>query len=498
MRGKKKIKRDVFINLAFGIVKTIALMWVMRLAGEVLMPAALGLFLLVRRLAGTSANLLHLGMPQTILRYVAIHKMEEGVKRYYVSQSILVWIGLTVVCMPALYGLQDRIALWLFPDTIEGGRLVFWTGVLMLATITSFIAYSAVIARRWMLRANTIELMNASGFLILILLWNTTDVSPLSLIRFQAISMLLFSLGVLLMFVISPTRNHSIRREEQRAIQRNFINYGLPRAPLTFLDGTVLLIGPWLLRGNLEETGYLIIALTLVRALLSFLMPITQVASVVTAGLLKDGSDDAIGEGIRLLFGTILYSTVIASAVFFPWSHAALTLWFDDQVLVDGVLKYFSVLIWGMLPFTIFHGLKGVIETRWTQPLNLYTLTAGLVANLVVFYCATGSHGTEEAIQLSILAMFWIVGSLSVIWVGGYLGPLNYWGFPQLAIITAILAMGNYWAAAESSFLIVGIPVALISLVLVLLRTILSSAFIRDLIQFLGLSSKRSLVADDC
>jgi O-antigen/teichoic acid export membrane protein len=489
MRGKK-LKRDVIINLAFAVVKTIALMWVIRQAGEVLLPATLGLFLLARRLASTGANLLHLGIPQTILRYVAIHNAERTVKRHYVSQGLLVWVGLTVICVPILYGLQDWLTHWFFPDAIDGGSLVFWTGILMLATITGFIAYSTAIAGRWMIRANLIELMNTSGFVLLILFWNTANRTPVSIIRLQALCMLLLSLGVILLVVFSSSETRWPEGEERHTIHSNFLHYGLARAPLTFLDMATLLIGPWLLRGDIEEAGYLIIALTLVRAIQAGLMPITQVASVVTASFLKNRNDQTIAEGIRLLFGTILYTTVIALAVLVPWRHTILLLWLGDQELVSGVSKYFSVLLWGMLPFTIFHGLKGVIETRWTRPLNLYTLVVGVVAMLSSFHLTVGSCGVEAAIRLSMLAMFWLVGGMTILWVVGYLRPFNYWGLPQLAVITAIVTVGNLWAVAESSFLTLVIPVALLFLVLVLLRTILSSAFIRDLCHFLGLSPK--------
>jgi hypothetical protein len=452
MRGRK-LKQDVVVNLVFAVIKVVALMWAIRIAGMVFLPAILGLFLLARRLSSTGAHLFQLGMSQTLLRYVSMSVEDAGLKRSYVLLAVLVWLVLIAVFTPVFYGFRGPLANWFFPNTEGNEAVAFWTGMLLLTTVIHFVTHSILVAELRMVSANVIALMNISGFLLLALLWRGEDATPVGILQFQALAMAALSLGVVVAYLIELRGAPWLDRRIWGTVSRVFIYYGLPRGAITFLDMGTLSIGPWLLRTEVDEAGFLIIALTLVQAIQTAIKPVVEVASVVTARFVGRKDDDSIGEGVRLMLGTILYVTLLAMAVIIPWTDHLIRLWLTDVTVIEGVLPYLSILLWGILPFTIFQGLKGIIEMRWFQPLNFYTLLLGVGVQLVVYKLIETYSGATGAVSVSILAGFWTMGVLTLVWVRSYLPPVSYLGLGRLAIVAATLAVLNAWIASRAGLL---------------------------------------------
>src|SRR5262249_195364 len=155
--------------------------------------------------------------------------------------------------------------------------LTFWVCVLALNTVLSFITYSTLLAERWIVQAYLIEFMNISGFLLLALLWWGKEATPVRVLQFQAVAMMVLSFSVLA-FYFCKARGLATRLEELEETFQVFIAYGMPRTPIPFLDMLILLIGPWLLRARLNEAGFLVIALTLVQMIQASIAPMTQIA----------------------------------------------------------------------------------------------------------------------------------------------------------------------------------------------------------------------------
>lgn len=484
MRGQK-LKRDVVVNLVFACVKILALMWVIRLAGFYFAPSALGLFLLARRLSSTGANLLQLGMSQTLLRYVSLNAAHPGVKLAYVLLAALGWLGVTLVAVPAFYALHGTLTAYCYPRASDGPALTSWTGLLLLATVLNFVVYSTFLAERRMILANVTELLNASGFLLLALLWSGPRATPLGTLQFQAVAVVGLSLAALVLYLAPKWRATWPAVGAWPPAARTFLSYGLPRGAITFLEMCLLFVGPWLLRGQVEQSGYLIIALTLVRVIESGIGPVVQVAAVVTAGLVGRGDEASIGEGVRLMFGTILHATVVVTAVTIPWVPQLVRLWLSDAHVVAGVLPFFFTLMWGILPYAVFQGLKGVVEVRWVQPLNLYTLLLGIGTQFLVLYTMQASLGPERAISLAMLASFWAMGVPTLLWMRAYLRPLGYFGMGRLVVGGLLVAILNAWLATHVDpgwgLLAVALSAAALAAILGLM---IPSPFVRSLRAF--------------
>jgi len=89
MRGKK-LKQDIALNTFFSFFIALSMMWVVKKAGSVFSPAALGIFLLSRRLAETMASFLQLGTSQTLRRYLPMTE-DSSIQLLYIMAGINVF-----------------------------------------------------------------------------------------------------------------------------------------------------------------------------------------------------------------------------------------------------------------------------------------------------------------------------------------------------------------------------------------------------------------------
>jgi O-antigen/teichoic acid export membrane protein len=441
-----RLKRDMIVSLCFTLINAFAMMWVIRVAGTVFPPFVLGLFLLARRLSSVVANLLNLGMSQTLLRYLSLHFMDEEKKRLYVGVALLIWLGLVVLMIPIFYAMNSVLSVWAF-SSVEDDRaaLIFWVGVLALNNVLSFITYSTFLAERRLGRAYIVEFMNVSGFLLLALLEWGKKATPIRVLQFHAVAMMVLSLSVLVLYL----RKAGVRAtsaEEWKETLWVFISYGMPRTLIPFLEMLTLLIGPWLLRAKLNEAGFLVITLTLIQIIQVAITPMTQIASVAVARLIGAGDQTSVGVGVRLLFGVCMYATIFTLALLASWSDHLLRFWLQDPRLIEGVSRYFDVLLWSVLPITIFQSLKGTIEMLWLHPFNLYTLLFGVGIQVGLYALLSPRFSASNAACISILAAYWGMGFLTLIWVGPTcLRPIRYWGLERLVVVVAAVMGLNFW-----------------------------------------------------
>jgi len=441
----RRLQRDMVVSLCFVVLNSFAMMWMIRIGGTIFPPIILGLFLLARRLSSVGAHLLHLGMPQTLLRHISLHFMDEEKKHLYVGIALLIWVGLFLFITPGFYVMNSVLAVWLFPSAEDNTELTFWVCILALNTVLSFITYATLLAERWIVRAYLVEFMNVSGFLLVALLWRGKEATPEGVLQFQAVAMLALSFSVLALY-FRKTRVPRPRLKVWEETLRVFISYGIPRTLIPFLDILILSIGPWLLRASLNEAGFLVIALTLVQMIQAGIAPMMQIASVAAARLIGIGDHTSVSAGIRLLFGLIMYATILTLVLLAPWFEYLLGIWLKEPKLIEGVSRYFAVLVWGILPIAIFHSLKGMIEMLWVQPFNLYTLLLGVGVQVGLYITLSPWVNSFSAICISILVAYWGMGLITLIRVGpSYLRPVCYWGLERLTIVAAVVLGLNIW-----------------------------------------------------
>ena len=484
-RGKK-LKRDVAINVVGAVTRTAALLLIVRLATVSFTPVALGAFLLSRRIASTAANLLHLGMPQTLQRHIPMTGSDAESRFVLVSLASVVGL-LILVVVTLLAGLwQEFGGTFVFPSYDNGPRLMFWTALLIAATVLHFVAYVTLLAHRWMIVANILELAGVSGFLLVAFLLARDSTTPSAVLRFQTFGMLILSTSVIVSYLAchlpSCWPNHAVWARSAST----YIRFGLPRSVISFLDMALLLIGPWLLREDMDQAGAWIIALTVVRVIQLMMTPATQVAGVVTAHLLGKDDEESIGEGVRLMFGTVAYGAVLASAAILPWTDTLMPYWLGSEQIAHTAADHLRILALAIVPLSIFYSLKGIVEMRWNRPRNLFTLVAAVGVHLLLWTALNSTIGYIPAARLSATTSFCLTGVLTIWGVRHYLGTIGFWGFPRLAFVAALVATTNTLLAKTYGIVAFGPGLALdVALIVLLLIFVNPPEFVRSLRGFI-------------
>jgi len=466
----RQARIDVVINTSFAVIRLAALLWVIRRAALVFAPETLGVFLLARRLASTAAHVLQLGSSQTLLRYLSTTE-SSAIRRRYVGVTGAAWVGLVSLTFVAFLPIRSWVAASVFPGVESAIPLAWWTVTLTVASVLGFIAYSTLFAERRLILANLIELMSVSGLLLLGLFWSRSSPTPAALVRFQALGLVLLGVVTIATYLI-----FTLRRESRSdpvptwtEASRVFVAYGFPRGGIAALDIIVVTIGPWLLRDQPAEAGYLLMALTMIQAVPVALAPTAQIASILAARLVGRGELTRLREEVLLLLGGTLYAATLALATLLPWSRYVLQLWLGDVAIVSGVSFYLSWLVWGILPLAFFQALRGIIEMRWLPPRNLWTLAAAVAVHLLAYELGKGFFGEAASVRAALLATFGTMGVLTFAWLDtSWWRPLRYWGLGRLASVASLVALVSVLLAEWPSPLAVLIGIVLTGVIAVI------------------------------
>ncbi len=445
----RQARLGVVINTSFAVVRLAALLWVIRRAALIFAPETLGVFLLARRLASTSAHVLQLGSSQTLLRYLSTSD-SSAIRRRYVAVTCAGWIGLVSITFAAFLPIRSWVAASVFPGLEEAISLTWWTFMLSIASVLGFIAYSTLLAERRLILANLVELMSVSGLLLLGLFWSRSVPTPAALVRFQTLGLVFLSVVAVATYLIATRRPESRSDPAPTWTEagRVLVAYGFPRGGIAALDIIVVTIGPWLLRDQPAEAGYLLMALTIIQAVPVALAPTAQIASILAARLVGRGELTRLREEVRLLLGGTLYAATLALAILLPWSRYALQLWLGDAAIVSGVSFYLSWLLWGILPLAFFQALRGIIEMRWLAPRNLWTLAVAVAVHLLAYELGKGFFGEGASVRAALVATFGTMGVLTFAWLDtSWWRPLRYWGLGRLASVAALVALVNFLLA---------------------------------------------------
>lgn len=463
-------------------------LWAVRLAGAALPAAALGLLLIARRTASTGSLAAGLGLPTALERYVGVHQGHPGYQRRYVLFALVGTLLIAAVVIPGAYLAREPLGAWLYPaEGADAAALAFGTACLLWAVAANTIATSVFLSFRMVLLANLMRLVAAGALAVAVILQGSGATAP-RLVQWEAAGLALVSISSMLTIV---RKCRAVGSEPLptpwKADLREFVVFGLPRGAMSFLNGLALLTAPWLLRRHPEEVGYLLLALTWVRVLQLAIGPLTRMSSVITANLLGRQDNEAIVQGTRLSFGVALYASLLTTAALVPWRYEVLALWLGNAELASGAADAFLIVAWCMIPLTVYEATKGIVNIRWTRPLNVYPLLVGLALQVGLYYLLDLWLEPLVAAGISMLVLFWLLGICSAYWLRDDLRPLSYWRPGPLAAVAIAIGGVGWWAAHAGGLLPAAVwGVSTLAALLLLLRWG-RSGFLGDLLSF-GLS----------
>ena len=451
MRGKK-LKRDIALNATLSFFVTFGVMWVVRKAGFVFAPAALGLFLLSRRVIETISNFLQLGTSQTLRRYLPMNE-SASTQLLYIMVGLSIFAVVAIIFIVGLVGGLETWASLVFADNLASVSLMFWVGMMALAMVLHYFATSTLLAFRWIIAANLVQLLNSSVWLLVGMWWWKTNTTIEALIRFQAVATA--TLSVLVMMIVIVLLTARISRSSAGPIPwRNYqgiliesLTYGLPRGVSPFLEVSLFLLGPWLIRHDVEEVGYLIISFFFLRIGRTIIQPVAMIIGVAMAKLVGQKDETALKQGASLLLGTMLYGGCLLLSVVYPWIRFLLQVWLGDVILAQKVYGYVVVIMLAMLPVLVFQGLREPIEMIWKQPRNLYTLSCSIFFLVLCFYATKTFLPASTSILYGYVGALGLSGIMSVAWLKNYLNPFSYFGVGKILATSLFVLLLNWLVA---------------------------------------------------
>jgi hypothetical protein len=451
------LQLEVMLNVVFSVLRAVLLLWLIRLAGQAFTPAVLSLFLLGRRHITTISAFLAMGSTQTIQRYLPLNVGDKAVQQIYFFLPLSLLLLASMVLVPLGWALKERLANILFADPTLG-ELAFLVLLSALLAIFGALVLSTLMALRRFYTYNLINLV-IPGILPIIgvlavvadpsaerALWITSGLAGLC--TTLASVMIMRDLGL-----ATPTW------EGYCAALRTFKDFGLPRTLSVGFDAATLTIGAWWLLETPQAATSLIVALTLFRLVQMLLAPASQVLGIASLHATQGASAKSAISRRAIIFA--LWTGILSLTILQPWLEPILQLWLGNTYLAEGSLEFARIIIWG-LPFTVlFYSLRGIIEIRWMQPLNLITQITSLISFFVVVMFFAD---TIIIVVIANTLMLMINGLLSLFWLRGDFPKFRELALPRLLGLGSILFITQTIATGLPS--LVGVTSGLLALVI--------------------------------
>lgn len=437
-----KISLDVLFSSLFAVLAVLFNFWLIKEAEFYLSTALLGVFMLIRRLAPTFSNLSQLGCSQALTRFMSLNKDDGGKIRNYYTISVCIWL-LSVLIQLFLYCFfKEHIGKLLLPNIKDRDTYLALTFVYMSILHLSYVVQPYFLNIRNILMYNMSNMMNASLIMLAVFMVlghseNLIDVLGISL-SFMGLMQLIF-----LSYIIAKLKLYRLPSKEQLQIEgTSFLKYGLPRAGMTFFEMFMLTVGSLLVKEDQEVVGSFLIAITLARVVLIVLQPISRLSSVIVG---HNNETDKPKKTLNLLFGGIIYSSTLVIVILYNWIDLLIRYWLTNENMIIDVITVFRILVFGLLPYCIFQGLKGFIEIRFFKPVNLFTIAMATLIHVVLFFLFKELYSTLSALALSLMAAFVSMGLCSFYWCSKDINGHGYFKLLYFAGVTLLLFLANYF-----------------------------------------------------
>jgi len=453
-----KLVRDIFFSTGFAVINVVLNFWLMKEAEYLLSALALSIFLVMRRVAPTFANLTQLGTSLALLKYGSIYGDDKDKIRTYVAISFTIWIITCIVLTILYFGFGAELGSYIYNEVeaVNGFKfyllLTFWyIAILHL----SYLVQPYFLAQRKVLLYNLINMMNASLILLVVIKYVAStsgageivnsvvakvDLSQYLVYAFTIMSVIQLLFFFYITFKLKLYNYPSL--EKIKAYGKEFIQYGIPRAAMTFSDLFLLAVSAFMVTTGAEDITAFLLALTLARTVLIVLQPISKLSSVVVG---NNNSGERQKTAVNLMTGTILYSTFLLVIILYNWLDVFIQYWLSDADRIVNVLYAFKILAFGLIPYSIFHGLKGIIEIKFFRPFNLFSLLLAIVFHVILFYALRDSYGNLFALSFSLMIGFVSLGVTTLYWCRKDFNGYKYFRMEILLIVGVVLFAINFY-----------------------------------------------------
>lgn len=378
--------RSYAVNLAFAVVRVLAITVLIKIATMHLASEALAAFLIIRRYAPVGANFFQLGLSQAIFRFVPDREFSNGCDEIFLVRAFGAVSVFSVGLVLVVYAFGDPIAITLFSGSEVGMTLLFIVMLMSVVGAFDFLVRAYFLAKREVVLANIVDLATGSGILILAVYFGAGLMTVAQIFYLQAAVVLFVSIVLLFRRLgLSTSSCSGISSNSQVEFPTislaGALHYGLPRGFAAMLEMLLLAVGPWAI--GLEDpnaaAGF-IVAVVLMRVAQAGITPLSQIMTLTASKAkgMRSGNYDRLEREIEIVGGSVILVVSIFCVVIAPWIPVLMRVWLGDVTIADYASEAFRVLLIGILPFSIYQTLKGVTDVNIRMPLNLFSLVVAL------------------------------------------------------------------------------------------------------------------------
>lgn len=476
-----KLSLDVFYSSIFAFLAVVFNFWLIKEAEFVLSAVLLSVFLLIRRVAPTFSNLSQLGCSQALIRFSSINKDDKEKVKIYFFISVALWfLSLSVLFLTYVF-FKDAVGKLLLPEVKNANTYLYFTFIYIAVLHLSYLILPYFLNLRRILLYNIINILNASVIMIIVFYFIRDKGNLIAVLEMALYTMCVLQICCLVYIIFKLQLYRLPPKTALKKEGRLFLLYGLPRSIMTFLDMFLITIGSLLIKNDKEIIGSFLIAITLSRVILIVLQPLSLLSSIIVG---HSADENKHKKTLNLMFGGILYSSIVVIIILYNWIEILISYWLNKPETIADVVIIFKILVFGLIPYCIFQGLKGIIEIRFFKPLNLFSMGVGLVIHVVLYFVLIQFYNGLIGLSISLMLAFVVMGAMSLYWCRNEFNALKYFKFIQLLLISGVLFVVNYYINKYYPYLIGLIVSVLITGIGFLCFVFLSkSEFINDVLK---------------
>ncbi len=455
-----KLSKDIIISTVFPFLNVLLNFWLIKEAEYLLSALALSVFLIMRRVVPTFTNLSQLGTSQALIRFVSINKDDEDKIKTYFAISFTIWIISSLLLAMLYFGFGAKLGIFLYDEIQEAQnvKLYFLLTVWYISIVhLSYLVQPYFLAKRKVFLYNIINMLNASLILLVVIklvsatglpesigeLVGRVDLTTIlvrTLIVMSGLQLcLMIHIIIQLKIYNYPTLN------KIKSYGKEFMLYGIPRSVITFADMFLLTVSAFMISNGKEEITAFLLALTLARIVLIVLQPVSKLSSVIVG---NNNSEERQKTAINLMTGTTLYGTLLLIIILYNWLNVLIDYWLSDAERITQVLAAFKILALGLIPYAIFHGLKGIIEIKFFKPYNLFSIIIAIVLHVGLYYLLEGHYEKHIALSISLMIGFVALGVATAYWCRKDFNGYKYYRLEILLLLGFVLFVINYYINA--------------------------------------------------
>lgn len=439
----KSIRSDIVANFLMSLINSIGMMAMLWAASNILPAVALGTFLLIRRVADTVSQAMHLGAPASLRRYLSITADSYARAEYFRSCLLLAAIGI---------GLGSMIFL-VAPDWASSGVLgaesranSILTILFSAALVIQYLGSSSLLGMGRFITNNVLELVTTALAPMLMLMF-IRNVSVVQILALQA-AVISVAYSVVLSVCALHLRGSGPRADRAGEAVKftEVFQYGVPRAATLFLETAFVVIGPWYLRHDLAEAGFFALAFFTLRIARTAIQPVTMVAAMGFGRLISQGSDHQVKRGLNILVGATGSVAMLGAAIVVPWTGRLLEIWLGP-IVAPSVAPYAEVLMIAMIPLCIFYAIREPIEIMWKTPFTFVVFSVGSSVLVFSILVLRNAFGEGMVIGWSYVIAYTVMTSMALWTVRRELHGISYFGLVRLTAVSLILFSINMIAS---------------------------------------------------